>query len=210
MTIQKLKASEIGKLIGKSRQYVNSYKNRNLLIVGDDGLFDMNNQTNKEWFNRMRDKYISEQSKVNPNETVHVKTKKSESKQETAEKTTEVSAESSDYSIMTLGQAKQQADLELKKLSVQEKRIELDKKQGLLIDVNMALTTIKAYMTIYKRTLHRDLETMVHTICDRNKISLEEKTKYIKNLPVIINSSSDRTMAELEQRLDDEKEQPNG
>lgn len=96
---------------------------------------------------------------------------------------------------------KLQAEVKLKEMNLEKTRIEIEQKQGKLLNIDVAKSIVAAYMNSYSNGLYRDLETFVHRIMDVYKIPLTEKAAYSTQLEKLMNNATSRTMAELEQKL---------
>lgn len=94
-----------------------------------------------------------------------------------------------------------QAEVKLKEMNLEKTRIEIEQKQGKLLNIDVAKGIVAAYMNSYSNGLFRDLETFVHRIMDVYKIPLTEKAAYSTQLEKLMNNATSRTMAELEQKL---------
>lgn len=204
--MNKIKASEFGELIGQSRQYINANCNRGKIIKDEKGLFDLDNPINKIWHDIKREEYIAKNSvkgavkkdsKPKPLKNINIPSSKYTDKEEESKEDPEEEVET----LVSFAQLKQQAELDFKMLSIQEKKIELEKKQGKLLNIDTANKITTAYMTMFKKSLQRDLETLIHKICDVYKVDLEEKAKYVNELMERLNIASDRTMEELTNSL---------
>jgi len=194
MGISKLKASELGKLIGKSRQYINSYKNRGQLLADENGLFDIENPINKAWVKKKREEAIAMDSPAN--QSPDLKIVEGQLNENDEDLKTE------DAPKETLSQAKLRAELEMKNLSIQEKKMELDRKRGALVSMELVENLLKSYMTTYKRTLCNEIETLIHNLCDVHKIDLEDKLKNVTKVNQLINDINSRTLDIISKSLD--------
>lgn len=210
--MKKLKASEIGELIGKSRQYVNRMRSLGKIIADDKNMFDVDNPINKDWINRMREKYIAENKKVERKQPKKVKTAKNPEPINTnpgsppPDQPENENAEEAETEELTFAELKARADLRIKELSIEEKTIELKKRSGELINFEVVNNATMAYMSMFKKSLQRDIETLLHKFCDVHGISLKEKTKYVNELIPIMNNASERTMIDLKNKIQSENE----
>jgi len=206
-------------MIGQSRQYINVYKDRGVLIRDETTKkFDLDNPINKQWFDQMRKSYIEKCADPNyiPQKTEKIKKVK--------EVKTHFLASTSPHPSQrmvnddepddeptgnrsNLQERKLQAEVTLKELGIKKAKIEIEQKQGKLLNIDTAKGIVSAYMSSYSKGLFRDIETWMHRILDIHKISLEDKAEYIAMLEGLMNAASGRTIKELEVKLKDENTQ---
>ena len=209
----KYSISEIGDMIGKGRQYVNTYKARGKIFIGEDGLFDTEHPMNKVWYAGLRKKHIETLSsgadvKSKSQQNLQIKAEQTPKLPKTPTKKVEQSAIDFDNEDEgTFYDKKAKAELELKLLAIKKAELDIQQKEGKLLNIDVAKDMVSAYMGTYSKGLFRDLETWMYKILDIHKIPLTDKTKYVGDLERIMNNASDRTMKSLIEKLSTENAQ---
>lgn len=215
---------ELAKMIGKVPQYVRSYIKRGKLVPNDSGRYDIDHPVNKIWYEPRRKEFMAicampgytapvkrgrgrqpgERFKV-PKPKAEIVAPKPEIEDDllgaitTEPKTKATKSEEEGYADWHT--RKLQAEVKLKEMNLEKTRIEIEQKQGKLLNIDVAKGIVAAYMNAYSNGLFRDLETFVHRIMDVYKIPLTEKAAYSTQLEKLMNNATSRTMAELEQKL---------
>lgn len=223
----KYSASELGRMIGQTRQYVTTYKNRGRLIVSEDGTFDLSNPINKAWYEPLRKNFIEKsslpeyqaqqsdkivqkparqttnkpQSKEFKEDLFQISLNIPDSEEEQGDDLDDNSSGGNQYA------RRQEAELKIKLLEIKKREIDLEQKEGKLLNMSVAKGIVDSYMSSYSKGLFRDLETWVFRIMDIHKIPLGEKVSYTNDLEKIMNAASDRTMKEVLIKLESEKTQ---
>lgn len=204
--MSKFTANEIGKMIGQSRQYVNVYYKRGRLVRESDETFDLSHPLNKSWYEPLRKKYLASgggMEQVEPKSTKKTEIKEHPKPKE-AKKDNNQEGQIPEINDNAFGWAerKLRAEAELKELNVEKTRIEIEQKQGKLLDIDKAKGIVSAYLSAYANNLFRDLETFTYRILDIHKVPLTEKAKYSKLLEELMNAASERTMQEVNKKLE--------
>jgi len=208
--------TELGKLIGKPRQFIYIYKKRGKVFLNEDGNFDTEVTGNKSWYNHWRSLYIenrAETADLEPkSETITIKKadpkpQKIKSILKSVQQSPDQATIDFDNSEQSVFAQKQQAELDLKLLSIKKVQIEIDQKEGKLLNIDVAKNMVAAYTSAYAKGLFRDLETWMYKMMDIHKIPLTEKTKYTSDLERIMNNATERTQKELIEKLSTENAQ---
>ena len=209
----KYSISEIGDMIGKGRQYVNTYKARGKILIGDDGLFDTEHPMNKVWYAGLRKKHIetlsngvelpqkTPQKQPKPVEQIPKRSKTPPIEVEQSE------LEFNDEPTESIYSQKARAELDLKLLAIKKAELDILQKEGKLLNIDVAKDIVASYMSSYSKGLFRDLETWMYRIMDIHKIPLTEKVGYTNELERIMNAASKRTTKDLVVKLESENAQ---
>lgn len=209
----KYSISEVGDMLGTGRQYVNTYKTRGKIFIGEDGLFDTEHPMNKMWYVGLRKKYLES---IKTSEEVIPKSQqkaniKSEQKPK-ERKTSTIIAEQNEIEFgdepeESMYTQKARAELDLKLLAIKKAELDIQQKEGKLLNIDVAKDIVASYMSSYSKGLFRDMETWMHRIMDIHKIPLTEKVNYTNELETIMNAASSRTMKEVVKKLESENAQ---
>ena len=204
--MSKFTANEIGKMIGQTRQYVNVYYKRGRLVRESDETFDLSHPLNKSWYEPLRKKFLASGGGMEEVTPKHIKKPKIKEQLKPELPKTKQNKEDSTPEIgdnaFGWAERKLRAEAELKELNVEKTRIEIEQKQGKLLDIDKAKGIVSAYLSTYANNLYRDLETFTYRILDIHKVPLTEKAKYSKMLEELMNAASARTQSEVNKKLE--------
>lgn len=213
----KFSIPEVGTMIGRNRQYVNTYKRRGKIIVTADGLVDLDNPINAAWYKPLREKFMLKLAGVTPDVNTAPNSKKPTAKTkgnnskigsttENDHQNTNGAASKSNelHRATAMMVEKDSIILKIKKQELEKKEIELSKMRGELLDAATAKAIVSSYMKTFTNHLYRDIESLIHQIMDIHQIELKHKSKYVKKVEDIINLATDRTKNEIREKLEND------
>ena len=203
----KYSIDELEVLLDVKRGSIRAWKSKGKIIFNEHGELDTTVPENNKWFQRKMDEKEGIIEKAQTPTTGFKKTKKAAQKTKTVSKpkgkevvSREVlRPEKTEYQ-------KKKEELELKKLQrdVELKEAELAKRRGNFVDADKALEVMNRWSTSKDDHLMVLLEKRIRYICDREGVPADRSTRYIKEIPKMINEAAKESLKEMKEAFKDE------